>query len=123
MTAMAEKSIRFEDGDAYERGMSPWSQLAGQTFLEWLAPPAGLRWLDVGWSGRIVARFAVGEGFPVPLFRLRGGVTASPWRTFPRSPLKFRTASFPRYGFKAGLSDRAFPDPPSVKLAPSMPVA
>ena len=28
---------------------------------------------------------------------------------FPPSPLKFRTAGFPRYGFKAGLSDKAFP--------------
>lgn len=26
----------------------PWSQLAGQLFLDWLMPPAGLRWLDVG---------------------------------------------------------------------------
>ena len=25
--------IRFEDGDTYERGMSPWSRLAGETFL------------------------------------------------------------------------------------------
>ncbi len=29
--------------------------------------------------------------------------------TFPSPPLKFRTASLPRYGFKAGLSDEAFP--------------
>ena len=29
--------------------------------------------------------------------------------TFPSSPLKFRTAGFPRYGFKAGLSRGAFP--------------
>ena len=29
--------------------------------------------------------------------------------TFPSSPLKFRTAGFPRYGFKAGLSVGAFP--------------
>jgi len=29
--------------------------------------------------------------------------------TFPLPPLKFRTAGFPRYGFKAGLSDEAFP--------------
>ena len=43
--------------------------------------------------------------------------------TFPRPPLRFRKAGFPRYGSKAGLSDRAFPDHPSVKLAPSMPVA
>jgi hypothetical protein len=28
---------------------------------------------------------------------------------FPPSPLKFRTAGFPRYGFKAGISDAAFP--------------
>jgi len=43
--------------------------------------------------------------------------------TFPRSPLRFRKAGFPRYGSKAGLSDGAFPDRASVKLAPSMPVA
>ena len=42
------QGIRFEDADAYERGMAPWSRLAGETFLEWLAPAAGLRWLDVG---------------------------------------------------------------------------
>ena len=29
--------------------------------------------------------------------------------TFPPSPLKFRKAGFPRYGFKAGISDAAFP--------------
>jgi hypothetical protein len=30
--------------------------------------------------------------------------------TSPSSPLKFRTAGFPQYGFKAGLSGGAFPD-------------
>ena len=29
--------------------------------------------------------------------------------TFPSPPLKFRTAAFPRYGFKASISDRAIP--------------
>jgi len=29
--------------------------------------------------------------------------------TFPSSSLKFRSAGFPRYGFKAGISDKAFP--------------
>jgi len=38
--------------------------------------------------------------------------------TFPSPPLKFRTAGFPRYGFKAGLSDEAFPMT-SVCLRPS----
>ena len=40
--------IRFDDGAAYERFMGKWSQLAGKTFLDWLAPASGLRWLDVG---------------------------------------------------------------------------
>ncbi len=40
--------IRFDDGAAYERYMGAWSQLTGATFLEWLAPPPALRWLDVG---------------------------------------------------------------------------
>ena len=45
---MADQSIRFDDGAAYERFMGKWSQLAGETFLDWLAPEPGLRWLDVG---------------------------------------------------------------------------
>lgn len=40
--------IRFDDGAAYERYMGKWSQLAGETFLDWLAPKSGSRWLDVG---------------------------------------------------------------------------
>ena len=40
--------IRFDDGAAYERYMGKWSQLAGEIFLDWLAPKPGLRWLDVG---------------------------------------------------------------------------
>jgi SAM-dependent methyltransferase len=40
--------IRFDDGAEYEDFMGKWSQLAGATFLEWLAPAAGLRWADVG---------------------------------------------------------------------------
>jgi SAM-dependent methyltransferase len=40
--------IRFDDGVGYERYMGKWSQLAGEMFLDWLAPRAGLRWLDVG---------------------------------------------------------------------------
>jgi ubiquinone/menaquinone biosynthesis C-methylase UbiE len=40
--------IRFDDGAAYERYMGEWSRLAGASFLNWLAPKSGLRWLDVG---------------------------------------------------------------------------
>jgi ubiquinone/menaquinone biosynthesis C-methylase UbiE len=55
--------ISFDDGAAYERYMGQWSQLVGNAFLGWLAPPPGLRWLDVGcgngaFTELIVARCA-----------------------------------------------------------------
>lgn len=40
--------IRFEDGAAYEQMMGKWSRIAGETFLDWLAPGPGLTWVDVG---------------------------------------------------------------------------
>jgi hypothetical protein len=43
--------------------------------------------------------------------------------TFPSPSLKFRTAGFPQYGFKAGLSDGAFPGLAPVKPAPGIPFA
>ena len=45
---MTEPQIRFDDGAAYERIMGIWSQLAGEQFLDWLAPAGSLRWVDVG---------------------------------------------------------------------------
>jgi SAM-dependent methyltransferase len=45
---MAKYQIRYEDGAAYERRMGAWSRLAGEMFLDWLAPPSGLRWIDIG---------------------------------------------------------------------------
>ena len=38
--------------------------------------------------------------------------------TFPPSPLSFRTAGFPQYGWKAGMSDSAFPEHQSLKPVP-----
>jgi ubiquinone/menaquinone biosynthesis C-methylase UbiE len=45
---MAEHQIRFDDGAAYERMMGAWSRLAGEIFLDWIAPRPGLRWIDGG---------------------------------------------------------------------------
>jgi ubiquinone/menaquinone biosynthesis C-methylase UbiE len=45
---MPEQTIRFDDGAAYEQMMGIWSRLAGDIFLQWLAPPPKLRWIDVG---------------------------------------------------------------------------
>jgi ubiquinone/menaquinone biosynthesis C-methylase UbiE len=45
---MAQERIVFEDGAGYEKMMGVWSRLAGDVFLDWLAPPSGQRWIDVG---------------------------------------------------------------------------
>src|SRR5205807_6695428 len=61
------------------------------TYVSGLDPPTGWR------SGRRMART---------------GLRMMP--TFPSSPLRFRTAGFPQYGSKAGLSDGACPCGASV---------
>ena len=63
--------------------------------------------------------FPVSPGVRSSRTMARTGLRMMP--TFPSSPLKFRTAGFPRYGFKASLSDDAFLHGNPVKLAPSMP--
>src|ERR1044071_2805073 len=45
---MVEQTLRFDDGAAYEQTMGIWSRSVGEIFLDWLAPPSGLRWADVG---------------------------------------------------------------------------
>lgn len=45
---MADTQIRFEDGLSYERYMGDWSRRVGSVFLDWLAAPSRLKWIDVG---------------------------------------------------------------------------
>ena len=45
---MAESEIRFDDGASYEDMMGVWSRLAGEVFIDWLKPSAGLKWIDIG---------------------------------------------------------------------------
>jgi ubiquinone/menaquinone biosynthesis C-methylase UbiE len=63
---MAEQVLRFVDGAAYEQNMGIWSRFAGEVFLDWLAPPAGLRWIDIGcgngaFTELLIARCAPAE--------------------------------------------------------------
>lgn len=62
---MVTNQIRFDDGAAYERYMGKWSQLAGATFLDWLAPKPGLRWLDVGCGNGAFTEMLVERCAPV----------------------------------------------------------
>jgi len=45
---MAKAPSFFTDGQAYERLMGRWSRAVGKAFLDWLALPKELIWLDVG---------------------------------------------------------------------------
>src|SRR6187431_1459448 len=45
---MNRSQIQFNDGAAYERMMGIWSRIAGEVFLDWVAPKRGLVWADVG---------------------------------------------------------------------------
>ena len=38
----------FNDGRAYESFMGVWSRLVGEQFLDWVEPPGGLSWADIG---------------------------------------------------------------------------
>jgi ubiquinone/menaquinone biosynthesis C-methylase UbiE len=57
---------RFDDSAAYERFMGRWTRAAGSLFIDWLAPPQGARWIDIGcgtgaFTGLIVDRCSPAE--------------------------------------------------------------
>ena len=64
---MTTDSIRFEDGAAYERLMGKWSQLAGAVFLDWLSPPANIRWLDVGCGNGVFTEMVIKRCAPAAI--------------------------------------------------------
>ena len=45
---MTEPGQMFSDGKTYERMMGRWSKRVGVQFLDWLAAPKGLHWVEVG---------------------------------------------------------------------------
>jgi ubiquinone/menaquinone biosynthesis C-methylase UbiE len=56
---MTEKTIVFENGNAYENMTGVWSQLVGKKFIEWLNTAGGLSWVDIGCgTGAFTAQIA-----------------------------------------------------------------
>lgn len=61
---MADAKAVFNDGAAYERFMGRWSRAVGGIFLEWLAPPKGAHWLDVGCGTGAFTELVLGSCSP-----------------------------------------------------------
>lgn len=57
-------TLEFTDGVAYERFMGRWSRTVGSAFLEWLAPPAHARWLEVGCGTGVFTDVLLKAGSP-----------------------------------------------------------
>ena len=103
---MTEPQIRFDDGAVYEEFMGRWSQLVGATFLQWLAPPARLRWVDVGCGNGAFTEMLVGRCDAVSVH----GIDPSPGQlTFARTRAAIGAAQF-TLGDAMALpyADRAF---------------
>jgi ubiquinone/menaquinone biosynthesis C-methylase UbiE len=96
----------FSDGKAYERMMGRWSKLAGRIFLDWLAPPQNLRWVEVGcgngaFTEELIARCAPAavsaidpsEG-QLSFARARPGTTLAQFRRGDAQALPFADRSF-----------------------------
>ena len=61
---MAEQSLNFDDSAAYERAMGRWSRAVAPTFLDWVAPPSGARWLEVGCGTGVFTELVVETSAP-----------------------------------------------------------
>jgi ubiquinone/menaquinone biosynthesis C-methylase UbiE len=61
---MTEQVLRFVDGAAYEQNMGIWSRFAGDIFLDWLAPPPGLRWIDIGCGNGAFTELLIARSAP-----------------------------------------------------------
>jgi len=88
---VAENKIRFDDGAAYERMMGVWSRLAGEVFLDWLAPPSGLRWIDIGCGNGAFTELLVERCAPV---EVQGIDPSEAQLAFARSRPAARVAEF-----------------------------
>jgi len=57
-------STTWGQGEVYDRYMGRWSRPVAREFLDWLAAPAGLRWLDVGCGTGALAETILSRAAP-----------------------------------------------------------
>jgi ubiquinone/menaquinone biosynthesis C-methylase UbiE len=104
---MTETPIVFDDGNEYDRYMGRWSRAIGRSFLEWLDPPANLRWLDVGCGTGAFTKLVLDRAAPDTII----GVDPSPAQvaharhTVIAPQVEFREGSASNLPFEAGAFD------------------
>jgi ubiquinone/menaquinone biosynthesis C-methylase UbiE len=102
---MTQQTIRFDNGDAYERYMGKWSQLVGEVFLDWLKPANGLRLLDVGCGNGAFTEMFATRCAPASV----SGIDPSPMLQFARTRPALRHADLrPGDAMALPFADNAF---------------
>jgi ubiquinone/menaquinone biosynthesis C-methylase UbiE len=96
----------FTDGAAYERLMGRWSRRAATVFIDWVAPPKGARWLDVGCGNGAFTEVMIARAAPAEVHgidpseaqiayaRTRAEARAAQFRVGDAQALPFEDASF-----------------------------
>lgn len=98
---MADNTTVFNAAGDYERFMGRWSRAIGEKFLDWLAPPANARWLDVGCGTGAFSELIAKRCAPKSL----AGVDPSP------EQIAYARKHLPQFRFEvAGAAAMPFPD-------------
>ncbi len=64
---MTSPAHSFDDSTGYERLIGRWSRAVGSIFIEWLAPPANARWLEVGCGTGVFTELVVQKCDPASI--------------------------------------------------------
>lgn len=60
----------WESGDPYEYYMGRWSSLVARSFINWLSPSSGLKWLDVGCGTGALSEIVITNHSPAELIAI-----------------------------------------------------
>ena len=64
---MRNADVAFDDAAGYERFMGQWSRAIGMVFLDWIAPSAGARWLDIGCGTGVFTKLVLDTASPATI--------------------------------------------------------
>ena len=104
---MTEATVTHNDGPSYDRFMGSWSRTAGAIFLKWLAPPKGVRWLDVGCGTGVFTDLVLRRCMPLAIDGLDSQASQIEWAIGQHRSgrVTFRTGDAHHLPFADGIYD------------------